>query len=169
MTMEDTATVRSVRHKAFDFRTSLRKIARRSGDLISAGRTSLRISSPPEFRGEEGTWTPEHMLIGAVEGCLMVTFLSLAEHKNIHILAYESMANGRLEFMDGGYRFTRIVISPLVVAQHPAEEAQVLSALRDAEKRCLVSNSITAVVEVNPVVKIEDERPPCPATDFVED
>ena len=166
--MEDTATVRNVRHRAFDFRTSLKKIAPRSGDLVSNGRTSLRISSPPEFRGEEGTWTPEHMLIGAVEGCLMVTFLSLAEHKNIHIFAYESMANGRLEFMDGGYRFTSIVISPLVVARHPAEETLVLTALRDAEKRCLVSNSITAVVEVNPIVRIEHDRLSGSGTEFVE-
>ena len=57
------------------------------------------------------------------------------------------------------------MISPLGVAQHPAEEAQVLSALRDAEKRCLVSNSITAVVEVNPIVKIELDRPSGSGTD----
>jgi organic hydroperoxide reductase OsmC/OhrA len=155
MTMEETAAVTNLRHKSFDFRTSLRKVAPRSGQLLSAGRTSLHISSPPEFKGEEGTWTPEHLLIGAVEGCLMVTFLAYAERKRIQIQAYESMASGRLEFIDGSYRFTRIVISPLIVAQQPAGETDVLTALRDAEKRCLVSNSITAVVEVNPIVRIE--------------
>lgn len=153
--MEETAPATNVRHKSFDFRTSLKKVAPRAGHLLSAGRTSLRISSPPEFKGEEEAWTPEHMLIGAVEGCVMMTFLAYAERKRIRILRYESMANGKLEFIDGDYRFTRIVISPHIVAEQPAGEADVLTVLRDAEKRCLVSNSITAVVEVNPIVRIE--------------
>lgn len=153
--MEETATPGRIRHRSFDFQTAMKMASPRSGRLSSVGRTSLCVSSPPEFRGEEGSWTPEHMLIGAVEGCLLMTFLTYAERKHIRILSYESKANGTLEFIDGEYRFTLIVISPLIIAAQPTGDSDVLTVLRDAEKRCLVSNSITAVVEVYPTVRIE--------------
>lgn len=40
----------------------------------------IEVATPPEFpKGIPGMWSPEHLFTAAVSGCLMTTFLSIAE------------------------------------------------------------------------------------------
>lgn len=148
----DTVQQERVKHKSFTYRTSTSWTEGKSGTIASDGKPTLRISSPPEFRGESGVWTPEDMFVGAVEVCHMATFLSFAARKNIPVIAYKSHANGVLEFVDGDYRFTRIVIFPTIVVAGTVAEEDVHATLREAEKHCLVANSIASIVEVSPTL-----------------
>ncbi len=136
----------------FTYRTALAWTDTRSGILTSDGKTPIRVSSPPEFKGEKGLWSPEEMFVASVEACHMATFLSFAEGRGLPVLAYRSHSNGVLEFIDGDYRFTRVVIFPTITVVRGAAEAEVLSILRDAGKHCLVANSIDSIVEVNPTI-----------------
>ena len=148
----ETAEQGRTRHRTFTYKTATEWIEGKSGVLSSEGKPTLKISSPPEFRGEAGLWTPEDMFVASVEICHMSTFLSFAAKKNLPILSYKSHANGILEFVDGDYRFTRIVIFPTIVVAGPVPEADVHSMLRETEKHCLVANSIASIVEVNPTL-----------------
>jgi len=140
------------KHKSFMFKTNTAWSEGKSGTLASENKPVLEISSPSEFRGESGVWTPEDMFVGAVEVCHMATFLSFAAKKQLPIRSYASHANGVLEYVDGDYRFTRIVIFPTIVVQSSASEAEVHATLREAQKHCLVANSIASIVEVNPTL-----------------
>jgi organic hydroperoxide reductase OsmC/OhrA len=113
------------------------------------------VSKPPEFKGEQGLWSPEEMFVASVEACHMATFLTFAARKQIPVLAYKSHSNGVLEYIDGDYRFTRIVIFPTITVSKAAVEGTVHALLREAEKRCLVANSIASIVEVNPTIMVE--------------
>jgi organic hydroperoxide reductase OsmC/OhrA len=141
-----------LKYRSFTYRTSTSWTEGKSGVLTSEGKPEMKISSPPEFRGEAGVWTPEDMFVGAVEVCHMVTFLSFAAKKQIPIISYQSHANGVLEYVDGEYRFTRIVIFPTIVVASPTPETEVHATLREAERHCLVTNSIASIVEVNPTL-----------------
>ena len=140
------------KHKIYTYKTNTSWTEGKSGTLSSEGKPVLKISSPPEFRGEPGMWTPEDMFVGAVEVCHMATFLSFAARKQIPITSYRSHANGVLEFVDGDYRFTRIVIFPTIVVASSTSEADVHATLREAQRHCLVTNSIASIVEVNPTL-----------------
>ena len=72
--------------------------------------------------------------------------------RSIAIISYSSHANGVLEFVDGDYRFTRIVIFPTIVVEDSESEKEVHAILRDAQQHCLVTNSIDSIVEVNPTI-----------------
>jgi len=85
----------------------------------------------------------------------MVTFLTFAAKKQLPIVSYRSHANGVLEFVDGDYRFTRIVIFPTIVVAGSAAEADVHTTLREAHAHCLVTNSIASIVEINPTLIME--------------
>lgn len=148
----ETAQQPKVKYKTFTYKTSTSWTEGKSGTIASDGKPTLRISSPPEFRGESGVWTPEDMFVGAVEVCHMATFLSFASKKQLPIIAYDSHANGVLEFVEGDYRFTRIVIFPTIVVKGTVEEEEVHATLREAEKHCLVANSIASIVEVSPTL-----------------
>jgi organic hydroperoxide reductase OsmC/OhrA len=143
------------RFKTFTYKTSTSWTDGKSGTLTAEGKPVLKITSPPEFRGEPGMWTPEDMFVGAVEVCHMSTFLAFAARKQIPILSYRSHANGVLEFVDGDYRFTRIVIFPTIVVASSTSETDVHSTLREAQRHCLVTNSIASIVEVNPTLIME--------------
>jgi hypothetical protein len=43
-----------------------------------------------------------------------------------------------------------------VVIDDATSESAVLAILRDAHKRCLIANSITAVVEINPTIAVQE-------------
>jgi len=145
----------SLRTKSFTYKTSTTWTDSRSGTLTSDGKPTLRISSPPEFKGERGVWTPEDLFVGSVEICHMTTFLAFAAQRKIPVLSYKSHANGVLEFMDGDYRFTRIVIFPTITVGSAVVETEVHTLLREAEKHCLVANSIASIVEVNPTIIVQ--------------
>jgi len=141
--------------RTFTYKTCTAWTEGRSGLLASEGKPSLRFSAPPEFRGEAGLWTPEHMFVACVEMCHMSTFIAFASKRTLPVVSYQSHANGVLEYVDGDYRFTRIVIFPTIVVSSPSAEEEVQSTLRDAEKHCLVTNSIASIVEVNPTIIVQ--------------
>jgi peroxiredoxin-like protein len=154
MTME-TPRQTAPRTRSFTYKTSTVWTEGRSGTLSSEGKPTIRISSPPEFKGERNAWTPEEMFVGSVEMCHMNTFLAFAERRNIPILSYRSHANGVLEYVEGDYRFTRIVIFPTIAVGSTVAETEVHDILREAEKHCLVANSIASIVEVSPTIMVQ--------------
>lgn len=141
-----------IRAKSFTYKTSTTWTEGRSGTIGSEGKPTMKISSPPEFKGERGVWTPEDLFVGSVEVCHMTTFLSFAAQKKMTIVSYKSRANGVLEYIDEDYRFTRIVIFPTITVGKDVVETDVHALLREAEKHCLVANSIASIVEVNPTI-----------------
>jgi organic hydroperoxide reductase OsmC/OhrA len=148
----------SVVHKTFTFRTNTIWTGARSGILSAGSKPDLPISVPPEFKGEQGVWSSEEMFVASVETCHMTTFLTYAEKESITIEGYRSHANGVLEYIDGDYRFTRIVIFPTITIPPSVDEGLVHAILREAQKHCLVANSIASIVEVNPTIMTQGER-----------
>ncbi|MGH7495285.1 MAG: OsmC family protein [bacterium] len=153
MIKQETTAPSKARHKSFVYRTALRWTDNRAGWLRAEGKPELRVSSPPEFKGEAGVWTPEDLFVAAVEACTMTTFIAFAQKLNLSVVSYHSHAEGVLEFSDGGYRFTRVVLRPAIVVAGHESLAPAEKALHDAHHACLIANSIRTKVLVEPVFK----------------
>ncbi len=108
------------------------------------------VSSPPEFGGEPGLWTPEHLLLAAAESCLMATFLSVARRSHLSICSYSSSVLARLDHIERqGLRFTKLRIRPVVeVGAQDREQAGHVMEL--AKKNCFVTNTLNFAVEIEP-------------------
>ncbi|MFA5943101.1 MAG: OsmC family protein [Candidatus Thermoplasmatota archaeon] len=140
-----------IRPKTYTYQTRVEWVGFRAGQLHAAGKPSFRVASPPEFKGEPGVWSPEDLFVASVNICTMTTFLSFAERAKLVLTSYASTAEGTLELVEGSFRFTRIVIKPqLHVPADQVEQAQQL--MHDAHAKCLVSNSMRCVVEVEATV-----------------
>jgi organic hydroperoxide reductase OsmC/OhrA len=122
--------------------------------VSSAGKPDIEVSSPPEFRGEAGFWTPEDMFVASVNLCTLMTFLAYAQHKGLELVGYESAAEGVLENVEGKYRFTEVVLHPHVTVRSQEDIARARDILDSAHKGCLVSNSTTAAVKVLPDFRV---------------
>jgi organic hydroperoxide reductase OsmC/OhrA len=146
------------KHKSFRFKNNLVWASRRRGSSSAPGKPALDLGSPPEFRGAPGIWCPEEMLVAAVNGCLMLTFASLAESKGMGFSAYESAAEGLLENVDGRYRITEVAVHPIIVVKSQADVEIARDIMNEVENHCFISNSISAKVKLSPDFRLDSKR-----------
>lgn len=119
-----------------------------------SGKPDLEMSSPPEFKGDPGFWTPEDLLVTALNVCIMETFLAFAEQKGLQLAAYDSSAETLLEFKDGKYRFTEINVHPQVAVKSQDDVESARQIMENAHANCFISNSVTATVTVSPEFRV---------------
>ena len=127
----------------------------RQGNLWAPALPSLHVDAPPEFKGNEGSWTPEHLFVGAVNSCFMTTFLAIAENSKLDFVSYKTTANGKLEKLDGqGFIMTEITLHPKLIISNARDAERASRILAKAEKHCLISNSIKSAVHLEPEIEI---------------
>lgn len=143
------------KYKTFYYHTSLEWKSERQGYLRSDGKPDLYVSSPPEFKGIPGVWSPEDLFVAAAEICTMSTFLSFGGRKGIPLKSYKSAAEGVLENLDGKYRFSKIIIKPEVVVGTEWTREQVEEVFHQAHEHCLIANSMTTAVSIEPTIIFE--------------
>src|SRR5690242_5897958 len=88
----------------------------RRGSLRAQSLPTLSVDAPPEFKGHEGTWTPEHLFVGAVNSCFMTTFVAIAENSKLDFVSFKTAADGKLEKLEGqGFQMTELTDRKSVV------------------------------------------------------
>jgi len=146
--------VEAKKYKSFRFTSSLTWSSGRRGRASAPGKSEMDIGSPPEFRGEPGVWSPEELFVGALNGCLMLTFVAMAQAKGLQFVAYESAAEGLLENVDGKYRITEVSVAPSLVLNSQADLEIARTIMGTVEENCFISNSITAKVKLTPQFRV---------------
>lgn len=77
--------------------------------------TTIEVTTPPEFpEGIAGIWSPEHLLVAAVNSCLMTTFLSIASNSKLEFESFSAKASGKLEMVEGKFMISEITLSPVL-------------------------------------------------------
>jgi peroxiredoxin-like protein len=115
--------------------------------------SNIEVATPPEFpKGIAGIWSPEHLLVAAVNSCLMTTFLAIAENSKFEFVSFKSNANGKLEKIDGKYLISEIVLSPELTIKSDTDKEKALRVLEKSEAACLISNSIKSKIIFKPVI-----------------
>jgi organic hydroperoxide reductase OsmC/OhrA len=118
---------------------------------------SIEVATPPEFpKGVEGVWSPEHLLVAAVDSCLMTTFLAIAENSGLEFLHFESKASGKLEKVDGKYLISEILLSPRLQIKSEAQRDKALKVLEKSEAACLISNSVRSRIIFKPEILVNE-------------
>ena len=145
-----------VKHKVFTYHTELMWLDNRAGMLRAEGKPAFRVASPPEFKGEAGVWTPEDLFVAAVEACTLTTFIAFAQKLNLPVVSYHSRAEGVLEFVEGNYRFTKVILRPTVVVANAEFIEPATKTLHEAHTKCLIANSIRAEVVLE--ARVESRR-----------
>jgi organic hydroperoxide reductase OsmC/OhrA len=142
--------------KASYYEVTLEWAAGRKGLMSSpALYDSIEVATPPEFpKGVEGIWSPEHLLVAAVNGCMMTTFLAIAENSGLEFVGFQSKALGKLEKVDGKYLISEIEIHAQLQIKNEAQREKALKVLEKSEAACLISNSIRSKIVLRPEITI---------------
>jgi len=118
--------------------------------------SNIEVATPPEFpKGVPGIWSPEHLLVAAVNSCLMTTFLAVAENSKFDFVSFDSNATGKLEKVEGKYMISEIVVSPVLKIADDNGREKALRILEKSEAACLISNSIKSKIIFTPKIIIE--------------
>ena len=133
-------------HNSFHFRAKTAWSSARRGTLSASGKPNVVVGSPPEFKGEPDIWAPEELLVGSLNTCMMLTFLTLAQAKGLTPVGYESEAEGLLANIEGKYRITEVTVRPRVSLKGKAELERAREIMESVEAQCFISNSIKSKV-----------------------
>ena len=117
----------------------------------------ISFSAPPEFLGEPGRWTSEHLLVAAVATCFVSTFSGIAEKSRLEFASFNLDAGGLLDNADGSWRFTEITLRPLVTVMIEEDRERAMRLLEKAEKSCLIARALQFKVVLQPKVKVEEQ------------
>ena len=135
------------------YTTEIEWTGERTGDLRAPVLPGLHVDAPPEFKGHEGAWTPEHLFVGAVNSCFMTTFVAIAENSKLDFVSFNADAQGKLEKLDGqGLMITEIVLRPRLTVAHARDAERAARILAKAEKACLISNSVKTEIRLEPEI-----------------
>ena len=128
--------------------------ARPSGDvqITSPGLATIASTSPPEFGGPEGNWSPETLLVASIADCFNLTFRAIARASKFDWYDLECEAQGRLEKFNSITRFTSFDLKVKLSVPEGAMKAKAHRLLEMAENNCLVTNSLAAEVHLEAVV-----------------
>ena len=137
-------------YKSFRYKAKTTWSSARRGMLSAAGKAEIVVGSPPEFKGEPGHWSPEELLVGSLNTCIMLTFLTLAQARGLTPVRYESDAEGLLENVEGKYRITEVSVRPRVVVETDAQLEVGRKTMEGVEAQCFISNSIRSQVKLTP-------------------
>jgi peroxiredoxin-like protein len=135
-------------YKSFRYKAKTTWTSARRGSLSAVEKSNIVVGSPPEFKGEPDVWTPEELLVGSLNTCIMLTFLSLAQGRGLTPAAYESEAEGLLENVEGRFRITEVTVRPRITVKQEAELERARELMERAEGECFISNSIKAKVKI---------------------
>jgi peroxiredoxin-like protein len=143
----------------FFYATEIEWSKDKEGKVSAPSLPSIAVGAPPEFKGSEGNWSPEHLLVASVNTCLMLTFLTIAENSKLSIKSYSSTAKGKLEKVDGaGFQVTEIVVKPKVVVPSETELRRLPKILEKAKEGCFISNSIKSTVKLEPEISAQETQ-----------
>ena len=138
------------------YSTEVEWTGERHGDLRAPVLPNLQVDAPPEFKGHDGVWTPEHLFVASVNTCFMTTFLAIAENSKLEFVSFKANAKGKLEKLDGqGFTMTEITLRPKLVITNARDAERASRILEKAERNCLISNSMKTQIRLEPEVNLQ--------------
>lgn len=127
----------------------------RSHTINGENKVSLLASSDPAFRGDPSKYNPEELLVAALSGCHMLSYLHECADAGIVVLNYTDQATGTMiQTPDGGGHFTEVTLNPVVTVTDISMMDKANELHHVAGRRCFIASSVNFPVHHHPVCKV---------------
>jgi peroxiredoxin-like protein len=120
--------------------------------VSTPGLPDLRLEAPSDFGGPGDAWSPEHLLLAAVQSCFLLTLRGVARASKLEFITLDLGASGTVDRQDGVTRFTEIVLRPRLTVPAGTDRERALRILEKSERACLVSSSLSTPVRLEPEI-----------------
>ena len=127
----------------------------RNHTISFANKPDLLASADPTFRGDPTRYNPEELLLAALSGCHMMSFLHVCVNAGVVVTAYEDNATGTMVVnSDGSGHFTEVILNPIVTVSEASMVEKISELHHKANQLCFIANSCNFPIRHNPVAKI---------------
>ena len=124
---------------------------------VSAGSLpDLRTAPPLDFDGPGDAWSPEQLLVAAVETCFCFTLRAVAAASKVEFTSLQLSGQGKLERTGSVTHFTEITLKPVLTLPPGSDRHKAELALRKSAQVCFVSASLATPVRVEPEIHISE-------------
>jgi organic hydroperoxide reductase OsmC/OhrA len=127
-------------------------------ELAAARLSTLSSASPVEFGGPGDRWSPETLLVAAIGDCLILTFRAAARAAGLNWTALECEVTGTLDRVERTTRFVAFDVRAHLRLPGGEDRERARRVLEKAERKCLISNSLTATVHLHPTIENVSQR-----------
>ncbi|WP_435010588.1 OsmC family protein [Tundrisphaera lichenicola] len=125
------------------------------------GKPRLLGSADALFRGDRSRHNPEDLLVAALAGCHMLSYLAECARAGISVLAYTDLATGTMHFEGGGGRFVSVELHPRVVVESGTNLTLARELHEKAHASCFIARSVNFPVTNVPTILLPDpDEPP---------
>jgi organic hydroperoxide reductase OsmC/OhrA len=121
-----------------------------------AGKPDLIATADPVFLGDTALHNPEDLLLAALSGCHLLTYLALCARARINVTRYRDHAEGTLLLTkDGGGHFAEVLLRPEVevAEERMLEKARFFHG--EVHKYCFIARSVNFPVRCEAVVMVK--------------
>jgi len=120
---------------------------------------TIEVATPPEFAGGvPDKWSPEHLFLSSLCGCLMTTFLAIADKKHLTVCDFECSSIGQVRLYEGHLEFTTIDLFPKIYVETEADIPVANEILLKTYKHCIIANSIKPLLVHHGEVLLSKEQ-----------
>lgn len=109
----------------------------------------LNLSAAKSFRGDTNLLNPEDLLLSALTSCHMMSYLYVCAQHGVEILTYSDNAEGFLDVVGDGGRFTRVELNPVVTIKHQKDVKLAQKLHTQANELCFIANSCNFPIHHN--------------------
>lgn len=126
------------------------------------GVPDLKSAPPLDYDGPGDAWSPEHLMLAAVETCFLFTLRGVARASKVEFAALDLATEGIVDRQDGVTRFTEIVLRPRLTVPSGTDRNRALWVLEKSARSCLVSASLATPVRLEPELVTANPTSPSP-------
>ncbi len=140
---------------AASYKTWVKRTGKRKGYLKCGNGPEMEFGAPPGAHGREGWLTPEDAFVAAVNTCIHMMFLWVADRLKLDLVAYECEAEGFVkQYLDKTEEFTHVILRPKITVRND-DGSKVRRALEITQKYSLIAASIKSKLIIEPEILIE--------------
>ena len=123
----------------------------RSHTISAVNKPDLLASSDPIFRGDKQKYNPEELLVAALSGCHLLSYLYVSVAAGVVVVDYVDEATGTMiETPDGSGHFAEVVLNPQVTVTESSMIERANELHEKANKLCYIANSVNFPVHHQP-------------------
>jgi len=117
----------------------------------------LSFDMPKVFKGLGRSFCPDELLLSAVGGCLLTTFLHFKERFNLPLKKFKVDVRGEVKLMEEGYRITKVEAK--IEASAPEEEVErVKRFIELAKEYCHITRSLERCIATTVEIVVSGEK-----------
>ena len=135
----------------------------RGGTLTAREGPPVPVAVPRDFGGPGDAWSPEELLVGATETCMMATFAALAKRRGLAVARCQSSASGTLGRAPSGLAFTGISIVLRISVRAESDRALAAAVAEQAHGACFVAGSLRCPVALDYTIDVDEPAAAEPA------